>query len=126
MSNPTLEDSQKHRITERLVAEFDLETAIHKADGLAKRIDEVANCAKTSSKGAAQTCCYEVVRKMELEGCTLKEKVKEYRWQACKLYLYAPLGDVAFSKRRARLASCISSSMPSPRRESRWPQNDYQ
>jgi len=61
---------------------------------------------------------------MDLEEWALKEKVKELRWQACKLYLYAPLGDVAFSERRARLADYIRGSIPSKTRRSRWPQEN--
>ena len=58
---------------------------------------------------------------MEVEECALKVKVKEYRWQACKLYLCAPLGDVTFSERRARLADYIRG-VRSSRRRSRWSQ----
>lgn len=53
MSNPTLDDNQKHRITVRLVAELDSDTAIYKADGLAKRISDAFGHAERSGKGAA-------------------------------------------------------------------------
>jgi hypothetical protein len=53
MSNPTLDDNQKHRITVRLVAELDSDTAIYKADGLAKRISDAFDRAERSGKGAA-------------------------------------------------------------------------
>jgi hypothetical protein len=121
-SNPALDDSQKHRITMRLLAELDLDIAAHKADELARRISEVVDRAEPSSKGAARSRCHEVVRRMELEEWTLGEKVKDLRWQVCKLYLYAPLGDITFSERRARLANYVRGLMLSSRRRSRWPQ----
>jgi hypothetical protein len=121
-SDPKLDESQKHRITVRLVAELDSDTAIHKADGLARRISEAVDRAKRSSKGAPRNRAQEVVRKMELEEYKLKKNVKELRWQACKLYLYAPLGDVTFSERRARLANYIRGSIRPSGRRSRWPQ----
>jgi hypothetical protein len=52
-SDPTLDESQKYRTTVRLVAELDLDTALLKAEGLAKRINEVFERAK-KSKGPSQ------------------------------------------------------------------------
>jgi len=125
-SDSTLDDSHKHRITVRFVAELDLGTALLKAEGFTKRISEVFERAKRS-KGRSQQRGHELVRKMELEECALRKQIREYRRQACKLYLYAPLGDATFSARRARLANysiyirgSITSSRASNR--SRWPQ----
>jgi hypothetical protein len=60
---------------------------------------------------------------MEVEECALKKQVREYRRQAYKLYVYAPLSDVAFSERRARFREYFTGSIAfSMANRSRWPQ----
>jgi len=103
MANPTLDDSQKYRTTKRLMADHDVDIAVHDSYTITKRIADVAHRAQ-KCKGEANRSQYnKMIEDLKQEESIIKRNVTKYRWQACKLHLSAPLDEVTLSERGVRI-----------------------
>lgn len=104
MASPTLNDSQKYQITKRLVADLDLHIATHDSYLATERIE------------AAYATNYpgEMIDDLKREKMASERNVTKLRWQAFKLYVFVPLGEVALSERGARVVGQIKHEIIFP------------
>ena len=105
MANSTLDEGQKYRLTKRLTADLDLHIVTHNFSVVAKKIEAAFDRKPFNS---------EMVYDLRRERMIIAREVTFFRWTACKLYLSAPLGEVAFSERGARIIGLIWHEILAP------------
>lgn len=107
-----LDEGQKSRLTKRLAADRDLHIALHNFKVVDNKIEN-HNSNVANNKNENNTDPKMIWDLMRQRGAANRD-VTKFRWRACKLYLFAPLEDVALSKRWARLYGQIRHETLAP------------
>lgn len=112
MASKTPDEGQKYRLTKRLAADLDLHIALHNFKVVDNKIENhSSNVANNKNENNTDPKMKSDL--MRQRGAANRDFTK-FRWRACKLYLFAPLEDVALSERWARLYGQIRHEIPAP------------
>jgi hypothetical protein len=114
MANSTLDSGQKHRFSKRLGADLDLHIATHNSHLVNKKIESACDRVSVCKEQAQRADYREKVQDLKRERMIIDREVTRFRWKACKLYLSAPLGEVALSERGARIVGQIWHEILAP------------